>query len=175
MSPPPIPRQSPTELLNWPDEFRFQQLGTTHNRFIRGKPGKTCGTLLCLVRDFPSKFERLCPDTAILVLGLFQTKYQSSPSDEAALRFCGLAGNVFTARPDRRFLHAFHIYDSTVETWTFDRAGAHIGKPSNIMKEPHHIRDIIAGYMSMDDNALGLNSFLQEDDQGVFIELKQQN
>ncbi|KAM5476769.1 hypothetical protein MauCBS54593_000039 [Microsporum audouinii] len=174
-----IPLQSPSELLKWLDDLPCRRLGATHNSFvlhsIKRKPRDISGTDICLVRTSASKLQALCPDAAVLVLGLFQTGIEFSPGDEAVLGFCDLAMSVFAARPDRRFLHAFRIYNSTMETWTFDRAGAYSGELFNIVEEPDRFRNIVAGYMSMDDDRLGLNSFLQQDDQGAFLELKEQN
>ena len=175
----PTPAQSPSELLRWLDDFQHQQHGTAHNSFvphsIKGKPELASCIQLSLVRASASEFEGPCPDATILVLGLIQTGIDFSLGDKAVLRFYDLAVGAFTARPDRRFLFAFLVYNSTMEMWTFDRAGAYSGKAFDIVEEPHRFRSILAGYMSMDDDELGLNTFLQKDEQGVFVELKEQN
>jgi hypothetical protein len=106
------------------------------------------------------------------VLGLLQTAAAVPTEDEAVLRLCHVAASVFADRPDRRFLHAFRLYDSTMETWTFDRAGAYSGESFDITKEPHRFQNILAAYLNMKDDELGLNSCLQQDDQGVFVELE---
>ncbi|KAK7408557.1 hypothetical protein QQX98_009262 [Neonectria punicea] len=174
-----IPLQSPLDLLKWLDDFQYQQLSTAQNKFvlrsIRDNHTSISDSTLCLVRNSASKLDGPCPDTAVLVLGLFQAEIASSQVDEAVLSLCDAAMRIFAARPDRQFLHAFRLYNSTMETWTFDRAGAYSGKAFNIVQEPHRFRNMVATYMLMDDNRLGLNPVLRQEDQGVFLELEEPN
>lgn len=169
--------QSPPELLQWLDSVRHQQQpDNARTKFIfrdmKSKHDGTSGPIMCLVWNSATRSDRLRLDTDILVFGLLQTAAVVPAEDEAILTLCHVAASVFADMPDRRFLHAFRLYDSTMETWTFDRAGAYSGESFDITKEPHRLRNILAGYMVMKDDELGLNSFLQQDDQGVFVELE---
>ncbi len=179
ITPRSIPLLSPLDLLKWLDDFQCQHFGTAPNKFVLNSIGgghaKISDPSLCLVRNSASKLDGPCPDAAVLVPGLFRTEMASPQADEAVLSFCDVAMRVFAARPDRQFLHAFRLYNSTMETWTFDRAGAYSSKALDIVQEPHRFRDIVAAYMLMDDDGLGLNPILKQDDQGVFLDLPGQN
>ncbi|KAJ3474416.1 hypothetical protein NLG97_g9857 [Lecanicillium saksenae] len=171
----PIALGSPPELLSWLHEFQTQQRGTAANKFIlHDVKGGFSGTLdqsLCLVRDTGPKSETSRSDADVLLLGLFQTETTCHKDEAAMLRFFYVSMRVFAALPDRPFLHAFCISKSTMETWIFDRAGAYSGEAFDIVQEPDRFRNIIMAYMTMNDNGLGLNTALQQDDQGVFLEL----
>ncbi len=41
-----------------------------------------------------------------------------------------------------------------METWTFDRAGAYSGEAFDITQEPHRFQNILAAYLSMNDDEL---------------------
>ncbi|KAK4203585.1 kinase-like domain-containing protein [Triangularia verruculosa] len=108
----------------------------------------------------------------VLALGLFQSELASSQVDEANLRLCDVAIRIFAARPERRFLHAFRLSKSVMEMWTFDRAGAYSSNAFDILQEPHRFKNIIAEYMLMDDSGLGLNTAIQQDDEGAYLKLE---
>lgn len=60
------------------------------------------------------------------------------------------------------------MYNSTLEIWTFDRAGAVSSEAFSIAKKPDDFARILARNTSL--NA-GLQQVLKEDDQGVFVEI----
>lgn len=165
----PIPLQSPLKLLTWLDNFQSQLLVAVHTRFSLCTEGSTHDnddddTKLCLVKIPKSSSDISPSDADILVLGVVQTN-----NDGAILRLCDIARRIFAARPERLLLHAFRIHKTMMEKWTFDRAGAYSSRPFDILKDPQHFMDVIATYMTMDNVALGLNTFVQESDAGRYV------
>ena len=63
------------------------------------------------------------------------------------------------------------MYNSTLEIWTFDRAGAVISEAFSITEKPDDFARIVARNMSLDVEDTGLQEVLKEDDQGVFVEI----
>ncbi|KUJ12990.1 uncharacterized protein LY89DRAFT_623077 [Mollisia scopiformis] len=113
---------------------------------------------------------RVCPGSDILVLGSFEHGHGKSPNDTNVLRFCKTARDLLITRSERRFLPAFHIYNSTMEMWTFDRAGAVSSDSFNIEEEPDYFIAVITCYTRLDAADAGLNLMLKEDGQAMFIE-----
>ncbi|KAJ6779405.1 hypothetical protein PWT90_09246 [Aphanocladium album] len=169
------PLQSLPDLLKWLDEFQNKRGSTTHNtsalQSTSSNLGGNSAPALCLVRDTASGLNRSRTDADALVLGLCQTPRVSPQEDEALLDFLGASMRVFAARPERRFLLSFRLYNFTMEAWTFDRAGAYSGRTFDIVQEPHRFGHVILRYLRMNDFELSLNPILQHDSQGVFLEL----
>lgn len=82
-----------------------------------------------------------------------------------------MARDFLIIRSERRLLHAFHIYNSTLEIWTFDRAGAVSSEAFSITKKPDDFARVVARNMTLDIDDAGLQEVLKEDDQGVFVEI----
>lgn len=176
MTPPPIPLQSISELLKWLSDCQFPQFGPTAKRFVvrslKNEQGSTWAIDLSIFGAYVPGLHIFHHQGSLLVVGLIQTGTDLSLDDEAILGFCCYVEGAFRTRPERLFMHAFIIYNSTMEMWTFDRAGPYSGEAFDITEEPNRFRNILAEYMSMNDDELGMNPLVQEDDHGVFIELK---
>ncbi|KAI6777566.1 uncharacterized protein J7T54_002968 [Emericellopsis cladophorae] len=71
---------------------------------------------------------------------------------------------VFADQPTRRFVHAFSLCASTMELWVFDRSGPYSSGPFNIHDEPDKFARAIVGYATMDDDAMGLDTFIERQD-----------
>jgi len=72
--------------------------------------------------------------------------------------------NVFTAQPTRRFIHGFFLSGTTMELWVFDRSGPYSSGEFDIHKEPEQFIRVIAGYAMMSDEELGLDTFVERDE-----------
>jgi len=173
---PPLPLQNRVEQIAWLDKFNNKYSGDTARRFVHhypaDLPSEISATVVYLVERYTSNLGKPPSDEDVLVVGLLQTDVDPLRKDESMFRFCELAMKTFTARPDRRFLHAFHVHNSILEMWTFDRAGAYSGEMFDIEENPHYLTHIFGRYMSMDDNEIGLNPVLQKDGHEVFLKLK---
>ncbi|KAH0538362.1 hypothetical protein FGG08_005057 [Glutinoglossum americanum] len=91
--------------------------------------------------------------------------------DEFA-KFCEHAREVFTIQPTRLFLHDFVIRGSMVELWIFDRSGPYSGEKFDLHKDPDKFIRVMTGYTMMNDEKLGLNSYIKEDETGKYIMFK---
>ncbi|KAL9122920.1 MAG: hypothetical protein Q9187_000532 [Circinaria calcarea] len=88
------------------------------------------------------------------------------------LQFCGYAREVFVSQPARRFLHGFFIRGDSMELWVFDRSGPYGSEKFCIRKDPHRFIKIMAGYTLMNDEELGINTYIKEDKSGKYIMFK---
>lgn len=91
---------------------------------------------------------------------------------EELLNFCGHAREVFAAQPTRRFLHGFIIRGSDMELWVFDRSGPYGSVRFNIHEDPCLFIRIMFGYTRMDDDELGMNTYIKEDETGKYISFR---
>ncbi|KAL1973895.1 hypothetical protein VTN31DRAFT_5455 [Thermomyces dupontii] len=57
-------------------------------------------------------------------------------------------------------------------TWVFDRSGCYSAGPFNIHKQPERFIRVIAGYTVMDEEQLGLDTFIKRDGDGQFVRFK---
>jgi hypothetical protein len=77
--------------------------------------------------------------------------------------------DVFTAQPTRRFIHGFCLHGTTMELWVFDRSGPYSSGEFDIHEEPEQFIRAIAGYAMMNDEELGLDTFVERDGGNLFI------
>ncbi len=77
--------------------------------------------------------------------------------------------DAFTAQPTRRFIHGFFLHGTIMELWVFDRSGPYSSGEFDIHEEPEKFIRAIAGYVMMDDEELGLDTFTEQDDRGRLI------
>ncbi|KAI0195354.1 serine/threonine-protein kinase Sgk2 [Xylaria flabelliformis] len=68
-----------------------------------------------------------------------------------------------TRYPTRRFVHAFLLCASEMELWVFDRSGAYSSGLFNIHQEPDKFARAFIGYATMDDDAMGLDIFMKQE------------
>ena len=85
------------------------------------------------------------------------------------LQLARLMRDAFTAQPTRRFIHGFFLHGTTMELWVFDRSGPYSSGEFDINEEPEKFIRAIAGYVMMDDEELGLDTFAELDHTGRFI------
>ena len=77
--------------------------------------------------------------------------------------------DVFSTQPTRRYVHAFILRGNDMQAWVFDRSGPYSSTAFNIHEEPERFIRIIAAYVMMSDEELGLNNFIEEHDGDRFI------
>jgi hypothetical protein len=82
------------------------------------------------------------------------------------------ARDVFANQPTRRYLHAFTICGSKMELWVFDRSGCYSPGPFNIHEHPERFIRVLSGYIMMNDDELGLDTFIQREGDSNFIEIE---
>ncbi|KAI9782551.1 MAG: hypothetical protein M1816_001848 [Peltula sp. TS41687] len=77
--------------------------------------------------------------------------------------------NVFATQPTRRFIHGFTLLGTTMELWVFDRSGPYSSGKFDIHKEPEKFVRAIAGYVMMNNEELGLDTFIERDEGNRFV------
>ena len=77
--------------------------------------------------------------------------------------------DVFTAQPTRRFIHGFFLHGTLMELWVFDRSGPYSSGAFDIHEKPEQFIRTIAGYTMMSDEELGLNTFIERNEEDQFI------
>ncbi|KAK2812984.1 hypothetical protein FQN50_001005 [Emmonsiellopsis sp. PD_5] len=82
--------------------------------------------------------------------------------------------DVFACQPTRRYIHAFTICGREMETWIFDRSGCYSPGPFNIHDEPEKFVLVIAGYIMMGEDELGLDTFREQDSNSTSIRVEQE-
>ncbi|KAL1971575.1 hypothetical protein VTN31DRAFT_2196 [Thermomyces dupontii] len=82
------------------------------------------------------------------------------------------ARDVFACQPTRRYLHAFTICGPFMTAWVFDRSGCYSPGQFNIHTEPERFIRLIAGYTMMDEEELGLDTFMERDGDRRFIRVE---
>ncbi|KMU83322.1 hypothetical protein CIHG_01104 [Coccidioides immitis H538.4] len=81
--------------------------------------------------------------------------------------------DVFACQPTRRYVHAFTICGREMEVWVFDRSGCYSPGCFDIHDEPKRFVQVIAGYIMMNEDELGLDTFTEWDGDRRFINIKQ--
>nr|KMM71664.1 hypothetical protein CPAG_07967 [Coccidioides posadasii RMSCC 3488] len=84
------------------------------------------------------------------------------------------ARDVFACQPTRRYLHVFTICGRVMEVWVFDRSGCYSPGPFDIHNEPERFVQVITGYLMMNEDELGLDTFTEQDGNSRFINIEQE-
>lgn len=77
--------------------------------------------------------------------------------------------NVFIAQPTHRFIHGFFLYETTMKLWVFDHSSPYSSNKFNIHEEPEQFIQAITEYTMMSDEELGLNTFIERNEEDLFI------
>ncbi|ODA82744.1 hypothetical protein RJ55_01253 [Drechmeria coniospora] len=100
----------------------------------------------------------------VLVVGEQKKSYDKGRFKADLLQFTRYVRGVFTDQPTRRFVHGFTLCASMMELWVFDRSGPYSSGPFDIHDEPDMFARAIVGYATMDDDAMGLDTFIERED-----------
>ncbi|KAH8743883.1 serine/threonine-protein kinase Sgk2 [Diaporthe sp. PMI_573] len=110
-------------------------------------------------------FFRIPSDTfeykQVLVVGEQKKSYDTSRFKADLLQLTRYVRSIFYDLPTRRFIHAFTLCASTMELWVFDRSGAYSSGPFDIHDKPDTFARALVGYATMDDDAMGLDTFIE--------------
>ena len=66
---------------------------------------------------------------------------------------------VFTSQPTRWFVHAFSLCGREMELWVFDCSSSYSSDLFDIYEQPEQFVQVIAGYIIISDEELGLDTF----------------
>ena len=82
--------------------------------------------------------------------------------------------DVFSVQPTRRYVHAFTLCGNYMQAWVFDRSGPYSSTEFDIHKEPETFIRMIAAYVMMSEEELGLDTFTERNEGGQFITVKEE-
>ncbi|KAJ3577897.1 hypothetical protein NPX13_g2667 [Xylaria arbuscula] len=99
----------------------------------------------------------------VLVVGEQKKSYDTGRFKADLLQLTRHVRGVFADQPTRRFIHAFSLCSSMIELWVFDRSGAYSSGPFDIHDEPDKFARAFIGYTTMDDDAMGLDTFIERE------------
>ncbi|ODA84209.1 hypothetical protein RJ55_02727 [Drechmeria coniospora] len=100
----------------------------------------------------------------VLVVGEQKKSYNEGRLKADLLHLTRYIRGIFIDQPTRRFVHGFTLCASTMELWVFDRSGPYSSGPFDIHDKPEIFARAIVGYATMDDNAIGLDTFIKRED-----------
>ncbi|TWU72701.1 hypothetical protein ED733_004021 [Metarhizium rileyi] len=103
----------------------------------------------------------------VLVVG--ELKKADQMNEGLWLQVGGAVRHVFTYQPTRRFVHAFTLTGTEMETWVFDRSGPFSGAMFDIHNEPEKFIQVLCGYLMMNDEEYGVDTFLKQKDHKLFV------
>ncbi|KAG9249588.1 serine/threonine-protein kinase Sgk2 [Emericellopsis atlantica] len=107
----------------------------------------------------------------VLVVGEQKKSYDTGKFKANLLQLTRYVRGVFADQPTRRFVHAFSLCASTMELWVFDRSGPYSSGSFDIHDEPDKFARALVGYATMDDDAMGLDTFIQRRDIHRYVTL----
>ncbi|KAJ8115636.1 hypothetical protein ONZ43_g4621 [Nemania bipapillata] len=105
----------------------------------------------------------------VLVVGEQKSSYDVNRFKADFLQLTRLVRGVFTDQPTRRFVHAFTLSASMMEMWVFDRSGAYSSGAFDIHNEPDRFARALISYATMDDNAMGLDTFIEREGKHHYV------
>ncbi|RYP55212.1 hypothetical protein DL768_000206 [Monosporascus sp. mg162] len=107
----------------------------------------------------------------VLVVGEQKKSYDTSMFKADLLQLTRYVRGVFADQPTRRFVHAFSLCASKMELWVFDRSGAYSSGTFDIHDEPDKFACALVGYTTMDDEVMGLDTFVERQDGHRYVTL----
>ncbi|CAH0034559.1 unnamed protein product [Clonostachys rhizophaga] len=107
----------------------------------------------------------------ILVVGEQKKSYDKGRFKADLLQLTRYVRGVFADQPTCRFVLGFTLCASTMELWVFDRSGPYSSGPFDIHANPEKFACAIIGYATMDDDAMGLDTFIQREDRHRHVTL----
>ena len=164
-------------VMTWWCSFQEDLLADASNSYYQSTLKETVGTenrrqVDLFVKRKVRKDPKLVEEhdwRDILVIGeLKQSKYDLRGT---MLQISRYVRDVFSHQPTRRFVHAFTLSGTEMETWVFDRSGPYSAKTFDVHEEPEKFVQIICGYVMMSDEELGLNTFTEQAAGKQFITL----
>jgi hypothetical protein len=144
---------------------------TSHNAPLDGSDSKRQPDLF-LISSRTTKRDGKHNWTDIRVIGELKQSEISKEFKKELIWLCGYAREVFKSQPNRRLLHGFFIRGSIVELWVFDRSGPYSCEKFDIHKDSNRSIRVMVGYALMNDEELGMNTYIKEDRIGKYIMFK---
>jgi hypothetical protein len=150
------------KVWSWLSSFQKKHLtgspglyfNTTNKNKMTGLPNEAQLDIFVKSRKAPSSAPHNWAD--VLVVG----EHTRSEQWQKFIQLARYARNVFASQPQRIFVHGFTITSDKMEMHCFDRSGAFTSEPFNIHDNPERFIQVMAGYCLMNDDELGVPSFI---------------
>lgn len=94
---------------------------------------------------------------------------ESNDPGKKFLQVARYARSVFSAQLRRQFVHAFIFFNTKMELHVFNRSGTYSMEPFDIHEEPERFIRVISGYCMMNDEELGLDTFIERNGGREFV------
>ncbi|OTB04962.1 hypothetical protein M426DRAFT_11051 [Hypoxylon sp. CI-4A] len=107
----------------------------------------------------------------VFVVGEQKKSYDTSRFKADILQLTRYVRGIFADQPTRRLVHAFSFCASKMELWVFDRSGAYSSGLFDIHDEPDKFARALVGYATMDDELMGLDTFVERRDGHRYVTL----
>ncbi|KKF94199.1 hypothetical protein CFO_g3477 [Ceratocystis platani] len=111
----------------------------------------------------------------VLVVGELKRSYDTGRFKANFLQLTRHVRSVFADQPTRRFVHAFSLCGCKMELWIFDRSGAYSSGTFDIHSKPKMLARALVGYATMDDDTMGLDTFIEQQDGHRYVTLDDAN
>ncbi|EDN07437.1 predicted protein [Histoplasma mississippiense (nom. inval.)] len=102
----------------------------------------------------------------ILVIGELKKSEGEIRTKKTLLQMSCYVREVFIAQPTRRFVHAFVVCGTKMETWVFDRSGPYSSGIIDVYDNSKQFFQVLVGYTMMSDEELGLDTFITRNENG---------
>ena len=161
------------DVWDWLSRFQNEVLTDSRNAFYRAeKTSDLTGGEPSRQMDIFFKHRSKSADAKhdwkdVLVVG--EHKKSDDHFKDDLLQLSGFVREVFAVQPTRHFVHGFILFGTKMELWVFDRSGPYSSGEFDIHREPEKFILALAGYAMMSDDELGLDTFLQQEDDGPFV------
>ncbi|TFB07258.1 hypothetical protein CCMA1212_001248 [Trichoderma ghanense] len=157
------------DVCKWWLNLQKELLANERTAFFRSSGDNRVGTEAQRQLDLFVKLKRdgLKHDWKhVLVVG--ELKESDKNSKALWLQIGSAVRNVFAAQPTRRFVHAFSLRGTEMENWVYDRSGPYSGAAFDIHDQPEKFIQVMCGYLMMNDEELGLDTFITHKDHRLF-------
>ncbi|KAI4592130.1 hypothetical protein KJ359_011505 [Pestalotiopsis sp. 9143b] len=174
---PTVPDEKP--VWDWLRSLEGQFLGDALFKFHTTKTAKEFqkrkGQMDLFLQKTAAQVDSTFCFKDVLVVGEQKKSYDTSRFKADLLQLARYVRGVFADQPTRRFVHAFLLCASKMELWVFDRSGAYSSGPFDIHDEPDQFARALVGYTTMDDDAMGLDTFVERQDGHRYVTLDDTN
>lgn len=160
---------SEDEVWKWFDSFQESYLKTSSGRYFRTKSKKEIenGQGERQLDLFVKRSDAASADVHnmgdVLVVGELTSSKKSARWRPKFVQLATYVRDVFSAQPTRRFVHGFLLFATQMQLWVFDRSGAFSSTTFDIFEDPERFIRAISGYALMNNEELGLDTFIQKD------------
>ncbi|KAH7025329.1 hypothetical protein B0J12DRAFT_686493 [Macrophomina phaseolina] len=113
-----------------------------------------------------------CHWSHILVPGELKSNWKKDNHNDTRLDISRYAREVFSAQDTRRFVLGFTLCGSLMRLWEFDRLGVVASKSFDINREGHRFVSVILGYLWMNEEELGFDPTIMEDNGKRYMEIE---